>query len=457
MTDGHSCDFGGTMAWSALGSDTCVTLPEALNLPLASLRLCERNFIAEIDKNLSGVVVDERTGNLILSVNWPERILLYNPNTNSVERTVWKEDVLPLLRDAEGVAWLGPNDERDGAYEFAIVEESASRRIVIFDADTFEPTGETYDIDVNIEFNLGLEGITYDRTRRIFYAVQEKSPMRIVAVSRASGGGSLPTQEIIVDDQDQLRDVGLTDLAGVAYVNGGGSGALLLLSHEQKRVVLMDIDTRAFGEERLSVGGIQPEGVAYDASKAILYIAGEPNELMTFCHDEGGGFAADAKSLVGKQRESAATVDTIPEETSSSSSPSDDDNTECIQNFNRRKCLRVLEKVSDLAATQQEDPFELLNLPQVDEMDQLCSRRKMRRRICRKWKTLKNLREAEVVVDDDDDDDDVDVDVDDDETAEEVLQEEETTAEVVRRGDDQSSRRGNSRGGGRGMPRRNDT
>ena len=119
--------------------------------------------------------------------------------------------------------------------------------------------------------------------------------------------------------------------------------------------------------------------------------------------------------------------------------------------------MRVLEKVSDLAATQQEDPFELLNLPQVDEMDQLCSRPKMRRRICRKWKTLKNLREAEVVVDDDDDDDDVDVDVDDDETAEEVLQEEETTAEVVRRGDDQSSRRGNSRGGGRGMPRRNDT
>ena len=122
--------------------------------------------------------------------------------------------------------------------------------------------------------------------------------------------------------------------------------------------------------------------------------------------------------------------------------------------------MRVLEKVKDLAANQQEDPFELLNLPQVDEMDQLCSRRKMRRRICRKWKTLKNLREAEVVVDDDDDDDvdvDVDVDVDDDETAEEVLQEEETTAEVVPRGDDQSSRGGNSRGGGRGMPRRNDT
>ena len=254
----------------------------------SSFRLCDRRRIDKIVMNLSGIAVDERSGKLLLVVNKPMRILVYNPATNMVERTAHTDAV----NDGEGVTWLGAN-RVGGAYEFAVVDEQAktrkivkdpsSSRIVVFDADTLQVTGETYGVDVDILHNKGLEGLAYDATRERFYAVQEKSPMRVIAIPRGDdrepGGG----YETVIDNQTAFRGVGITDLAGATYVVDGG--LLLLLSQEQRRLALFDVENGRFLEDEVFdvSGALHPEGVAYDALRGKLYVVGEPNEIFVYC------------------------------------------------------------------------------------------------------------------------------------------------------------------------------
>lgn len=165
-----------------------------------------------------------------------------------------------------------------------IVKDPSSSRIVVFDADTLQVTGETYGVDVDILHNKGLEGLAYDATRERFYAVQEKSPMRVIAIPRGDddrepGGG----YETVIDNQTAFRGVGITDLAGATYVVDGG--LLLLLSQEQRRLALFDVENGRFLEDEVFdvSGALHPEGVAYDAQRGKLYVVGEPNEIFVYC------------------------------------------------------------------------------------------------------------------------------------------------------------------------------
>ena len=107
--------------------------------------------------------------------------------------------------------------------------------------------------------------------------------MRVIAIPRGDdrepGGG----YETVIDNQTAFRGVGITDLAGATYVVDGG--LLLLLSQEQRRLALFDVENgRFFEDEVFDVSGaLHPEGVAYDAQRGKLYVVGEPNEIFVYC------------------------------------------------------------------------------------------------------------------------------------------------------------------------------
>ena len=162
--------------------------PPPLNL--ASLTYCGSVKITGIEDNLSGCCVHPADGSLLLVVNNPPSLARYIPWNSTLTHL---EHVEGAVTDSEGLAWLGANPftARD---EIAVSQEadadasvSAGQRVVVFDARTLAPTGESYHLsalDSVVHHNKGLEGVTYDPGDATFYVVREKSEMAVYAFQR---------------------------------------------------------------------------------------------------------------------------------------------------------------------------------------------------------------------------------------------------------------------------------
>ena len=277
-------------------------MPPALDLGL--FELCQRRAVKGVQDNLSGGTIDPRNGTLVMVVNKPPTLVRYDPEGPGPGRTERVANIAASTTDSEGIAWLGPNAARGNKHELCVVQEAdlddpvPGNRIVVFDADTFRPTGEQYFIDIVYEHNKGLEGVAYDPVKRVFYAVQEKGTRRVIAVQRAKEGTTDTVKAnytTVLNFEDlppatgvygELHD--MSDIAGLSWLDDGN---WLVLSQELEKVAVVDAAAPHAVQSNLGVGGTQPEGVVWDADRQVLFVIGEPNELAIFATDcAGRGF-----------------------------------------------------------------------------------------------------------------------------------------------------------------------
>ena len=116
--------------------------------------------------------------------------------------------------------------------------------------------------------NTGLEGVAFCRSRNSLFCVNEGKPKQWMEfdLSESSFGRLKQSNKV----------KGVKDLSGVAFDEAGGR--LLILSELSHVVLIIDPETGVI-EDQLRVDAPEPEGITI-GEKGIIYICGEPNELM---------------------------------------------------------------------------------------------------------------------------------------------------------------------------------
>lgn len=247
-------------------------------LDLASYELRQKVItIKGTNRNASGLTFNADTDTLFLIVNDPPKVLELDRQGNTL-----REINLAGFGDTEGIIYLGNE-------VFAITEE---RKRNITRIKIAQDTREIHYRDVqpiqiiatNDPNNKGLEGLTYDRRYKHFYAVNEKRPRKLLAIPDPELSPiPLNYRELWNIEKNSMS---LDDLAGIHLDHG--SGNLLILSEESKRIVETTIDGKALSELELLANhsGLladinQPEGITMD-SENRLYVCSEPNLLYIF-------------------------------------------------------------------------------------------------------------------------------------------------------------------------------
>lgn len=240
--------------------------PITLDAPAASLSGIQ---------NVSGMCYNKARNSLFLIMNSPEVVLEFDLHKNAIQRYIQ----LDGFEDTEDLVWL--NDNR-----FAIIEERRQNLVLINLPTSFSyganqiqtvsyKNATVYNIDPTYNSgNVGLEGVAYDATKRIFFVVKEKTPSAIYRVTEPTYG--LP--KVTTPFDLNVNNFGCTDFSGV-YFNSQ-SQHLLLLSDEGKAVI--EITQDGTEVSRLSLTGLaQPEGICMGPD-GTLYIDSEPNTLYFY-------------------------------------------------------------------------------------------------------------------------------------------------------------------------------
>lgn len=232
--------------------------------------------IPGVRKNVSGITYNYDSNTLWIITNEPQELIEL-----SLDIEVLRRIALKNFSDTEAVAYIGNGtfvvaDERDMSIVLAPVSPETTtldRELLRFITMNSGGTG-----------NNGLEGIAYDPSVKTIYAVQERKPLKLFAVSGFAEGKK--GVSIGVPDFVDIDEYHLDDLSGLHF--DSATGHLLLLSDEAKLLVEVDADGVAVSFLELESGfnGLkkdipQAEGVTLD-SQGNLYIVSEPNLLYKF-------------------------------------------------------------------------------------------------------------------------------------------------------------------------------
>ena len=189
--------------------------------------------------------------------------------------------------DCEGIGYLNTSGND---YWFAVVEEgkanltlirinSSITSITMGDSNTIH-----YDLGLGNLGNLGLEGISYDRKRDVYYAVKEKSLMQVYQfnLSAEPVATTLFNATTVFNGTLKPGDLvtaNFTDLSDLYYDENTES--LLILSHESQSIARVNLTGSVL--ENLSVSHMtQPEGITFDDYGDYLYVVGEADFLSTW-------------------------------------------------------------------------------------------------------------------------------------------------------------------------------
>ena len=285
----------------------------AQDLDLGSLRYCGKQVLSEVDDNLSGVSVDPNDGTLVAVVNKPPMLVRYDPFASTSGCALTKrEGIEASAWDSEGVTFLGASHVAV-SQEADLDDPIPGQRVIVYDARTFQPTGEAYQLkaldEEPVKHNSGLEGVAYDPSTATFFVAREgkhdDGKMAVYSFQReptlAATGGEDPDVDFstVFRGNDAFDDAGvsMTDLAGVSFVPNRDP-SLLLLSQETKTVALLRLASNQSTNDdppvtAAVVGSLvvpdeeanQPEGVAWDHDRRRLWVVGEPNELLLWAED----------------------------------------------------------------------------------------------------------------------------------------------------------------------------
>jgi len=144
----------------------------------------------------------------------------------------------------------------------AIVLER-SREIVILDTAGTEL--KRVKINLEGELNSGLEGITYNKSIKHFYIVNEKNPPLVI--------------ELDGDLNEVRRDTikFAADVSGIFYDEN--DSLLWILSDEDQMVVKTDMELNIIAKFKISV--LQPEGITINSNGDRMYIISDIEEKLS--------------------------------------------------------------------------------------------------------------------------------------------------------------------------------
>lgn len=228
-------------------------------------------------RNLSGITYDYDRDRLLGITNGEPMELLELSKSGDITARY------PLVgfQDPESLAYLGNG-------RLAISDEELQRLDVVTLPDTplaiHASQAQWISLDINpTRNNKGFEGVTYDRRHDRLFAIKERSPRQLFAITGMLGAlDSGPLQMTVSDRRDWVkRSVFATDLSDGYF--DSRTGHLLLLSDQSKNIIELDGDGRFVsilslrgGLGKMRRAAPQPEGMTMDGA-GNLYVVSEPN------------------------------------------------------------------------------------------------------------------------------------------------------------------------------------
>jgi uncharacterized protein YjiK len=137
-----------------------------------------------------------------------------------------------------------------------------TREVVIIDTSGKEINRAA--LNLKGELNSGLEGITYDPVRKIFYVLNEKKPRLLITLDEE-------LNELSRDTLNFSKDV-----SGIFYDNIDST--LWILSDESQRIFKTDLTGNPIKEYKINV--TQPEGITLNEARTKLFIVSDKTENL---------------------------------------------------------------------------------------------------------------------------------------------------------------------------------
>lgn len=225
--------------------------------------------------DFSGVAYNYDTGRLYIIDNGNESVYEYTTAGVPVRKITGSG-----FDDTEGIAYLGSN-------KFAIIEEGikAISIVTIGPATTMITKSDATVINPNIAGtfgNSGFEGVAYNATSNVFYALKEKTTTSGGSVAKgvyqvANTPGSATTTQLsaVTATLNPLA----TDLSDI-FFDGSSGGHLYVLSDEGTRVMEVGLDGTLYGNRALT--GAQLEGITFSPDMLNMYVIGEQRDFYHY-------------------------------------------------------------------------------------------------------------------------------------------------------------------------------
>ena len=119
-------------------------------------------------------------------------------------------------------------------------------------------------LNLDGEFNSGLEGITYNRTDKKFYLLNEKKPLLLITLDENFSELS----------RDTLKFA--KDVSGLFFDDKDST--LWILSDESQRIYKTDLSGNPIEEYKIKV--MQPEGITLNKARTKLYLVSDKTESI---------------------------------------------------------------------------------------------------------------------------------------------------------------------------------
>lgn len=249
----------------------------------------EAQPIVGVNRNASGLTFNRHTNTLFAVINQPAQIIELDTSGHLL-RTISVEGAA----DLEGIAHV-----RDQIFVLVDEREHQIYRIELA-ADTTQINlagAPRLGIGIDLNGNLGFEGVSWDEAGHRLFVVKEKSPLRVLVITglpqlHVGGGFDLQIEEWKASTANTLF---MADLSSLSFHEA--SGNLLLLSDESAIIVEYAGDGRPVSMLPLWPGfhGLkrrvpQAEGLAVGADGS-LYLLSEPNLFYRFDRGEPARWA----------------------------------------------------------------------------------------------------------------------------------------------------------------------
>jgi uncharacterized protein YjiK len=239
--------------------------------------------IEGLTENLSGLTYNAVTGTLFTVVNDP-------PKAAEISTDGQLLRILPITggQDPEGITHV--EDDL-----FVIADEGTHKLSWVRigpETTTLELDGAPYlSLELDMQDNLGIEGVSWDARKGQLLVVQEMLPLRVLILSglrEMLDGGPLAI-DIREWKASNASTLFMRDLSSLTLHEGTGN--ILLLSHMSRMIVEYAPDGRPVSVMGLS-GVPQAEGVAMGAEGQIFVIS-EPNLFYRFVRTTPAHWLAD--------------------------------------------------------------------------------------------------------------------------------------------------------------------
>jgi uncharacterized protein YjiK len=132
-----------------------------------------------------------------------------------------------------------------------------SREVVILDTSGNEQKRATLNLEG--ELNSGLEGITYNPEKKIFYVINEKSPRLLITLD----------ENLTELKRDTIKFA--KDFSGIFFDDKDNT--LWILSDESQRIFKTDLSGIPIKEFKIKV--VQPEGITLNKARTKLFIVSD--------------------------------------------------------------------------------------------------------------------------------------------------------------------------------------